>query len=78
MVEKPLAVNLEHAREMAELVREYDIVLLTNYETTWYASNAKAFELVQQQKLGALRKIVAHNGHPDRKRSAATLNSSNG
>ncbi len=64
MVEKPLAVNLEHAKEMAELARENDILLLTNYETTWYASNAKAIDLVEQQKLGALRKIVAHNGHP--------------
>ncbi len=64
MVEKPLAVSLEHAKAMAELARKNDIVLLTNYETTWYSSNAKAFELVEQQKLGALRKIVAHNGHP--------------
>ena len=64
MVEKPLAVSLDHANEMAKLARENGILLLTNYETTWYASNAKAFELSHQQKLGPLRKIVVHDGHP--------------
>ncbi|WP_332875091.1 Gfo/Idh/MocA family protein [Hymenobacter siberiensis] len=35
MVEKPLAVNLDHARQMAALARQHHIHLLTNYETTW-------------------------------------------
>ena len=34
MVEKPLAVNNEHATRMASLAREKNILLLTNYETT--------------------------------------------
>ena len=38
MVEKPLAVNNEHATRMASLAREKNILLLTNYETTWYNS----------------------------------------
>ena len=33
MVEKPLAVNNEHATRMASLAREKNILLLTNYET---------------------------------------------
>ena len=63
MVEKPLAVNLEHASEMAALAREHEILLLTNYETTWYASNAQATRLVRQNALGPLRKVVVHDGH---------------
>jgi predicted dehydrogenase len=64
MVEKPLAVNLEHANEMQLLARKHKIHLLTNFETTWYASNYKARQLVQENKLGELRKVVVHDGHP--------------
>src|SRR5215469_10219898 len=41
MVEKPLAVSLDHAKQMQALAMKYGIHLLTNYETTWYGSNAK-------------------------------------
>lgn len=64
MVEKPLAVSLEHAKTMKALAEKHGIQLLTNYETTWYASNHKAFEMMQKNKIGALRKIVVHDGHP--------------
>lgn len=63
MVEKPLAVSLDHAREMAKLARQHNIHLLTNYETTWYGSNHEAYELVQRGKIGPLRKLVVHDGH---------------
>lgn len=64
MVEKPLAVNLAHAKKMQQLAQKHNIHLLTNYETTWYATNHKAFELVHQdQMIGELRKIVVHDGH---------------
>ena len=33
MVEKPLAVNMEHANRMKALADKHDIYLLTNYET---------------------------------------------
>ena len=62
MVEKPLAVNREHARRMAALAREHGIHLLTNYETTWYASNHRAQALLHEGKLGRLRKVVVHDG----------------
>lgn len=61
MVEKPLAVNLKHARRMEALANKYGIQLLTNYETTWYASNHLAYEMLPQ--LGELRKVVVHDGH---------------
>ncbi|MBL7858990.1 MAG: Gfo/Idh/MocA family oxidoreductase [Cyclobacteriaceae bacterium] len=63
MVEKPLAVNLDHARQMQALAVKYSIQLLTNYETTWYATNHKALEMVQDNQVGSLRKIVVHDGH---------------
>ena len=64
MVEKPLAVSLEHARRMAALAEEHGILLLTNYETTWYGSNHAAKAMVDEGKIGPLRKIVVHDGHP--------------
>lgn len=65
MVEKPLAVSAEHAAKMLALAKQYKIHLLTNYETTWYGSNAKAYQLIKQDKLiGDIRKIVFHTGHP--------------
>ncbi len=64
MVEKPLAVSLEHAQKMKTLADKYKILLLTNYETTWYASNHKAYEIVHADSaIGDLRKIVVHDGH---------------
>lgn len=64
MVEKPLAVNLDHARRMADLAEEHGILLLTNYETTWYGSNHAAKAMADEGKIGPLRKIVVHDGHP--------------
>ncbi|WP_128544008.1 Gfo/Idh/MocA family protein [Larkinella soli] len=64
MVEKPLAVSLDHARQMETLARKHNIHLLTNYETTWYGSNHRAYALVNGEKaLGDIRKIVVHDGH---------------
>ena len=63
MVEKPLAVSMAHARRMAALAREHRIHLLTNYETTWYATNHRAQALLREGKLGRLRKVVVHDGH---------------
>lgn len=61
MVEKPLAVNLDHARQMEALATKYGIQLITNYETTWYGSNYAAQDMLTQ--LGDIRKIVVHDGH---------------
>jgi predicted dehydrogenase len=64
MVEKPLAVSVEHATKMLSLAKKHNIYLLTNYETTWYGSNAKAYQLIKQDKIaGDIRKIVFHTGH---------------
>lgn len=63
MVEKPLAVSMEHATEMKALAEEHDIYLLTNYATTWYNSNQKVYDIVQSGQIGDIRKIVVHDGH---------------
>lgn len=65
MVEKPLAISHDHARQMADLAEKHQIHLLTNYETTWYGSHAEIFRLLNRdQTLGPLRKVVVHDGHP--------------
>ena len=64
MVEKPLAVSLDHARKMKALAKKHDIHLLTNYETTWYTTNHMAYELVYEENMvGEIRKMVIHDGH---------------
>jgi predicted dehydrogenase len=63
MVEKPLAVSLDHAKKMKALAEKHKIHLITNYETTWYPSNHHAFEMVGKNEIGELRKIVVHDGH---------------
>jgi predicted dehydrogenase len=64
MMEKPLAVNMEHARAMEAAAKQGGIQIVVNYETTWYAGNQAAFNLVHEQNaLGDLRKIVVHDGH---------------
>jgi predicted dehydrogenase len=63
MVEKPLAVSLSDAHEMAELARKHNIHLLTNYETTWYSTVARTQSLLAEGAIGPLRKAVFHDGH---------------
>jgi predicted dehydrogenase len=64
MVEKPLAVSLEHSNKMLALAKKHDIHLLTNYETTWYGSNEMAYKIALSDRLiGDIRKIVFYTGH---------------
>ena len=63
MVEKPLAVSVDHAKQIQELARANNIYVITNYETTWYGSNRKIEEVKAQNQIGPLRKIVVHDGH---------------
>lgn len=64
MVEKPLTYSLEQAQRMENLAKKHDIHLLTNFETSWYASTEKTFQLFQDKdKFGDIRKAVFHHGH---------------
>lgn len=63
MVEKPLAVSVEHVKEMEKLAKEHNIHLITNYETTWYPTNHKAKALLESGEVGELRKLIVYDGH---------------
>lgn len=63
MVEKPLATTVQQATRMAALANQYHIQLLTNYETTWYPSNQQVYNMVKQNAIGPVRKMVVHDGH---------------
>jgi predicted dehydrogenase len=63
MMEKPLAVSNEDARAMVRAARAANIAVLVNYETTWYRSNHAAYDLVHQNAIGDIRKVVVHDGH---------------
>lgn len=64
MVEKPLATNLAHALRMEQLAKKYNILLLTNFETSWYPTTEKIYQLVNDNNvIGGIRKMVFHDGH---------------
>lgn len=64
MMEKPLAVSMEHARRIERAAAAGGIDVLVNYETTWYPSHAAMWTLLKDQKTGgAIRKMVALDGH---------------
>jgi predicted dehydrogenase len=64
MVEKPLAANLDHALRMEALAKKHSICLLTNYETSWYATTEKTYQLLNDSNsIGKLKKAVFHHGH---------------
>src|SRR5262249_28340531 len=63
MMEKPLAVSLEDALAIERAAHQGHVQVFVNYETTWYASNRAAFDLVHDGSLGDIRKVVVHDGH---------------
>lgn len=63
MVEKPLTLSLADALAIRRTAREHHIQVLVNYETTWYPSNAAIDNLLQQGRLGDIRKVIIRDGH---------------
>jgi predicted dehydrogenase len=63
MMEKPLAVSNEDAQAIERAALQAKIPVLVNYETTWYRSNHAAYDLVHQNAVGEIRKVVVHDGH---------------
>ncbi len=64
MVEKPMATNLAHAIKMEQLAKKHNIFLLTNYETSWYPTTEKVYQLANDSNyMGAIKKVVIHDGH---------------
>jgi glucose-fructose oxidoreductase len=63
MVEKPLTISLDDALAIRRTANQHHIHVLVNYETTWYASNRAVYDLINDGKLGDIRKVVVHDGH---------------
>ncbi len=63
LVEKPLAFSNVDAERMAKLARQHGILVLTNYETSWYASVREAKKLIEDGAFAPLRKMVFRHGH---------------
>ncbi|CAN5301062.1 hypothetical protein BH09BAC6_BH09BAC6_24720 [soil metagenome] len=62
MVEKPLAATLAQAKRMEALANQYQITVLTNYETTWHPALQDAYNIINKDSIGAIRKMVIHDG----------------
>ncbi|MEM1054378.1 MAG: Gfo/Idh/MocA family oxidoreductase [Bacteroidota bacterium] len=63
MVEKPMALDVADARAMAAATEAAGVYLLTNYETTWYASVHETQRRIEAGEVGEIRKVVIHDGH---------------
>ena len=63
MVEKPLATTVKQAHRIAQLAKKHGIMVLTNYETSWYASNHEVKRLVGENAVGSVRRINVYDGH---------------
>ncbi len=64
MMEKPLAVSMEHARMIQKAAATGGIQVIVNYETSWYPSHGEIWTLFKQQHAaGEIRKMVAMDGH---------------
>ena len=64
MMEKPLAVSMEHADVIQKAAERSGIPVIVNYETTWYRSHAEMHNLIKEQKaMGDIRKMAAMDGH---------------
>ena len=63
MVEKPLAATLDQAKQIEQLANQYQTKVLTNFETTWYASFHDVYKTVNQDSIGSVKKMVVHDGH---------------
>ena len=64
MMEKPLAVSVEHGEAIAKSAAAGHIHVIVNYETTWYPSHAVLWQMLKvDHRAGDIRKMVAMDGH---------------
>jgi predicted dehydrogenase len=64
MMEKPLAVSMDHALAIRRAADAGGLPVIVNYETTWYRSHAAMWEVIKDQHAGGeIRKMVAMDGH---------------
>lgn len=63
MMEKPMAVSYKDALAISRAAKAGHVHVLVDYETTWYASNKAAYDLVTSNGIGPLRKVIVRDGH---------------
>ena len=63
LMEKPLAFSYADAVAIERAAEKAKIHVLVDYETSWYASNTGAYNLVNQGALGPIVKTVIRDGH---------------
>lgn len=63
LLEKPLAFSNEDAARMTELSLKHGVLVLTNFETSWYASIREAKRLIDSGQRAPIRKMVFRHGH---------------
>ncbi len=62
LMEKPLAFSTSDAEAMRSLAAKHAVLILTNYETSWYASVREVKSRVESDKL-TTRRMVFRHGH---------------
>jgi predicted dehydrogenase len=63
MMEKPLAVSIEHAAAIEQAAKKTGIRVFVNYWTTWQPANILMKNTIEQNTIGEIRKIVFYKGH---------------
>ena len=63
LVEKPLAFDAAEARRMSELATLHGVLVLTNFETSWYASLREARRMVESGERSPIRRMIFRHGH---------------
>jgi predicted dehydrogenase len=63
LLEKPLAFSTADARRIESLSRQHGVLVLTNFETSWYASVREAQRLVTSGERAPIRRMVFRHGH---------------
>lgn len=63
LIEKPLTFSRADASRIESLARDNRVLVLTNFETSWYASVREARRLVDSGELSPLRRMNVRVGH---------------
>ena len=63
LLEKPLAFTATDAHRMRDLANTHGVLVLTNFETSWYSSIREAGYLADAGELGAIRRMIFRHGH---------------
>jgi predicted dehydrogenase len=64
MMEKPLATDMKQAHAIQAAAEKYQVPVIVNFETSWYAANPELWKIFHDEKPGGeIRRMVAMTGH---------------